>query len=1285
MSRNAFAHEDQLPTPEQCPDATLAALAQLCALRLQARRVLITLMSSNVEYVLAESTQTLSLRHDMVDNPKDGLWLGTCCFARSDGMNDLAMETWRKARKIREEQSDPDYYYRESLSAHYNIVCDARNDPQFAELPFVRRAENLRFFCSLPIRGSNGSVIGSLSVLDDRPRYGISASAMLFLEDMTDSIGDHLEATLLRLKQQRSERLVRAIGLFNHHQDSLRAWWMQQDDERWTRSNRIESKEQHLVDQKQRADDEFGVQGGELSNHGQVAGRRPSPPVPPKVLQDTSATTDSNEQADHGRTQHQVAGMDFDQRPEEILETQPEFQGEQNFSPKASQKTEHHRQSDPSQSEARAGPQRSFDLTSASNDGYRRACNLMREALGAEGVVVVDANAAASSLKKTSRYDPEETRDEMSGSETSASESTHGSSTSDYEGRKQSSLANRKRCKILAKSTRDHGSSSGPGEFALSERHLRKLVKHHPYGKVFNFEQSGDAYCSSDTEAANASGVSGTEDKPQTSKRRVKGAGKTNMNAQRLRKVMVGAQTIAFYPIWDDSTERWRSCMFVWSTSPMRFFDETEDITYLSSFAHSITAELARLEAINSDRAKGTFISSISHELRSPLHGVLAGTELLQETELTPFQKDMALTVAVAGRTLLDTVNHVLDYSKISSLTQGQQKERAVADASRHSSSLTHGKDQSGEAFVVDLARLTEEVVESVVAAHRFQNLSKGRSFNADNIGARSSSSGTPSSLHHAISVTLDIEKRDNWYIQISPGAWTRVVNNVVGNALKYTQKGLINITLSTEKITDGSSSHRTALQFQVKDTGIGMSQSFVENDMFTPFRQQDFHAAGTGLGLSIVKQIASELQASLSVDSAIGKGTTVRLALPANFAATGNKDDADEKLMSAVQSLDLRRLHVLNLHSSLLHPESEIAQAVGSSVLGNAEEWLSCSLSSGAHMPVESGNSVCAIAQSDLSSLSISHPDLLKKLMSNLTMQSTQILVFARSLDTTELDISFEGFPVKPLFLHLPIGPRKLLRSLVNAQDSSAPRLVRDFALHDSVQASSQTPLVIRAGEGDVERGEGKVPRPRRRTGKASEARREERSSSTSEEDAATCPALQSPGTDKVVPTEPSLVTRPSLMTPGTSQALLETADDGSLAKDDQQPCEEPAKVLLVDDNHINLKLLEALAKKLKLPYASATNGLEALTAFSTSTSKFFMVLMDISMPVMDGNESTAKIREFERKNKLPRTFIVALTGVTSDESRRRCFDAGVDKYLTKPMQMKDLSALVAEVKGED
>ena len=96
--------------------------------------------------------------------------------------------------------------------------------------------------------------------------------------------------------------------------------------------------------------------------------------------------------------------------------------------------------------------------------------------------------------------------------------------------------------------------------------------------------------------------------------------------------------------------------------------------------------------------------------------------------------------------------------------------------------------------------------------------------------------------------------------------------------------------------------------------------------------------------------------------------------------------------------------------------------------------------------------------------------------------------------------------------------------------------------------------------------------------------------------------------------------------------------------------------------------------------PYASATNGLEALTLFTASPLSFSLVLMDISMPIMDGKQSTAKMRELERKKKLKRTLIVALTGVTSNESRKQCFDAGVDRYFTKPMQMKDLSVLVEE-----
>lgn len=87
----------------------------------------------------------------------------------------------------------------------------------------------------------------------------------------------------------------------------------------------------------------------------------------------------------------------------------------------------------------------------------------------------------------------------------------------------------------------------------------------------------------------------------------------------------------------------------------MRFFQEAEVMLYLSAFGHSLAAELNRCNTLAADQAKGNFISSVSHELRSPLHGVLAGVELLQDSELTGYQKEMAHMIAMAGRTLLDT------------------------------------------------------------------------------------------------------------------------------------------------------------------------------------------------------------------------------------------------------------------------------------------------------------------------------------------------------------------------------------------------------------------------------------------------------------------------------------------------------------------------------------------------------------------------------------------------------------------------------------------------------
>jgi CheY-like chemotaxis protein len=121
--------------------------------------------------------------------------------------------------------------------------------------------------------------------------------------------------------------------------------------------------------------------------------------------------------------------------------------------------------------------------------------------------------------------------------------------------------------------------------------------------------------------------------------------------------------------------------------------------------------------------------------------------------------------------------------------------------------------------------------------------------------------------------------------------------------------------------------------------------------------------------------------------------------------------------------------------------------------------------------------------------------------------------------------------------------------------------------------------------------------------------------------------------------------------------------------------------RVLLVDDNAINLKLLVVFAKRQNLRYAEATNGLEALETYKSEANTtsppsrpFDFVLMDISMPLMDGLTSTRKIREFESKTGLTRSHIVALTGLASAQDQKDASEAGVDMYLVKPVKFADI-----------
>jgi CheY-like chemotaxis protein len=104
---------------------------------------------------------------------------------------------------------------------------------------------------------------------------------------------------------------------------------------------------------------------------------------------------------------------------------------------------------------------------------------------------------------------------------------------------------------------------------------------------------------------------------------------------------------------------------------------------------------------------------------------------------------------------------------------------------------------------------------------------------------------------------------------------------------------------------------------------------------------------------------------------------------------------------------------------------------------------------------------------------------------------------------------------------------------------------------------------------------------------------------------------------------------------------------------------------------------------RKLKRPYTSASNGLEAVSAYSSAPASYALILMDISMPVMDGYTATELIRSLEEKNKWGRCSIIALTGVGDAEAKKRAFLAGVDDFMTKPVSMAKLGGIIKNLEG--
>lgn len=361
---------------------------------------------------------------------------------------------------------------------------------------------------------------------------------------------------------------------------------------------------------------------------------------------------------------------------------------------------------------------------------------------------------------------------------------------------------------------------------AIDQSLLTSLVRRYPQGELFVFDNKGPISASDET-----TGSETLIQSPLLEDKRLRQKARKNAEILRLLAAFPGARQIFFVPLYD-STSGCFIGSFAWSTSATRIFTIENHLSYLVAFGHSVMSEVNRLNTLSADRAKGDFISNVSHELRSPLHGILASVEFLADSALDGFQRNLVDTVDICGRTLLDTIEHVLDFSKIKKFGSATMQ-------------------PMGTVTDLDISAVIEEVLEGVYAGFEFNGLSsQGLADTTKSRSRNTSLMAGPEIEQDALfsndflTVILDIDFRENWKFPTVPGTWRRLTMNLFSNALKYCSEGYIKIKLEARDILPGISSaigegvEGTMVTLTISDSGKGISPEFMKSKLFMPFAQ---------------------------------------------------------------------------------------------------------------------------------------------------------------------------------------------------------------------------------------------------------------------------------------------------------------------------------------------------------------------------------------------------------------------------------------------------------------